>query len=171
VRELAEWLQATPVSVAIQASQWMVPLLQSIHILTIGVVFVSSLMIALRVLGRMRVDEPFVAVWARFAPWMWGGLCVMTATGLLLILAEPVREVTTLSFWLKMTLVLVAVTSTAVFGRALRPAAVGAPAPAEFSTAAKSGALALILVWLAIIFLGRAIAYDQEVWGALSLHT
>ena len=42
MRELAEWLQGTPVSVGIQASQWMVPLLQSIHILTIGVVFVSS---------------------------------------------------------------------------------------------------------------------------------
>jgi hypothetical protein len=170
VRELAEWLQATPISVTIQASKWMVPLLQSIHIVTIGVVFVSSLMIALRVLGQMRVDEPFAAVWERFAPWMWGGLIVMTVTGLLLVLAEPVREVTTLSFWLKMTLVLVAVTSTALFGRALLPAAAGAPAPAEFSTAAKSGAVALIIVWLTIIFLGRAIAYDQEVWGSLSLH-
>jgi hypothetical protein len=82
-----------------------------------------------------------------------------------------VREFTTLSFWVKMTLVLVAVTSTALFGRALRPAAAGAPAPAQFSTAAKTGALALIVVWVAIIFLGRAIAYDHEVWGSLSLHT
>jgi len=171
VRELAEWLQTTSLSVTIQASSWMVPLLQSIHILTIGVVFVSSLMIALRVLGQMRADEPFVTVLARFAPWMWGGLIVMTVTGLLLIVAEPVREFTTLSFWVKMTLVLIAVASNVVFGRALRPAAAGAPAPAEFSTAAKSGAVALIIVWLTIIFLGRAIAYDQEVWGSLSLHT
>ncbi|HVY80246.1 MAG TPA: hypothetical protein VG994_04625 [Steroidobacteraceae bacterium] len=170
MRELAEWLQTTPVSVGIQASKWMVPLLQSIHILTIGVVFVSSLMIALRVLGRMRVDEPFGAVWRRFAPWMWSGLAVMTLTGLLLVLAEPVREVTTLSFWVKMTLVLVAVSSTALFGRALRAAAAGGAGPAQFSAAAKSGALALIIVWLAIIFLGRAIAYDTEVWGSLSRH-
>ncbi|HEU4623841.1 MAG TPA: hypothetical protein VFS52_03705 [Steroidobacteraceae bacterium] len=169
MRELAEWLQGTRVSVGIQASQWMVPLLQSIHILTIGVVFVSSLMIALRVLGRMRVDEPFDAVWRRFAPWMWNGLAVMTLTGLLLVLAEPVREVTTLSFWVKMTLVSVAVSSTALFGRAVRAAAAGA-GPVQFSAAAKSGALALIIVWLAIIFLGRAIAYDTEVWGSLSLH-
>lgn len=167
----AQWLQESSLSHGIQSVSWLVPLLQSIHIVTLGVVFVSSLMIALRVLGRMRIDEPFVAVWARFAPWMWGGLIVMTATGLLLILAEPVREVTTLSFWVKMTLVLVAVTTTAAFGRALRPAAAGAPAPAEFSTAARSGAVALIIVWLTIIFLGRAIAYDQEVWGSLSLHT
>ena len=146
------------------------PLLQSIHILTIGVVFVSSLMIALRVLGQMRVDEPFTAVWERFAPWMWGGLVVMTATGLMLVVAEPVREVTALSFWVKMTLVVIAVASTALFGRTLKPAAAGAGAPSEFSTAAKGGAVALIIVWLTIIFLGRAIAYDTEVWGSLSLH-
>jgi hypothetical protein len=28
----------------------------------------------------------------------------------------------------------------------------------------------LILLWLAIIFLGRAIAYDVEVWRSLSIH-
>lgn len=161
--ELAERLQATPVSVTIQSVKWLVPLLQSIHILTIGVVFVSSLMIALRVLGRMRADEPFTAVWARFAPWMWGGLIVMALTGLILVVGEPVREVTALSFWLKMGLVVVAATSTALLGRSLGTAV-------EFSTAAKTGAVALIVVWLAIIFLGRAIAYDTEVWGSLSLH-
>ncbi len=86
------------------ASTWIIPLLQSIHIVTIGVVFVSSLMIALRVMGRMRADEPFAAVWARFAPWMWYGLMVMVVTGVLLVIGEPVREFTALSFWLKMTL-------------------------------------------------------------------
>ena len=57
--EFAEWLQTTPVSVTIQSVEWIIPLLQSIHILMIGVVFVSILMIALRVLGRVRMDEPF----------------------------------------------------------------------------------------------------------------
>ncbi len=84
MRALAEWLQATSVSKTIQAVDWIIPLLQSIHIVTIGVVFVSSLMIALRVLGRMRADEPFSTVWNRFAPWMWYGLIVMVITGVLL---------------------------------------------------------------------------------------
>jgi hypothetical protein len=168
VREFAEWLQATPVSTTFQTVQWIIPLLQSIHIVTIGVVFVSSLMIALRVLGRMRVDEPFAAVWQRFAPWMWGGLIVMTATGILLVIGEPIREVTALSFWMKMALIVVGVASTALLGRSLRSAT---DASTQFSPAAKTGAVALIAVWMAIIFLGRAIAYDVEVWGALSLQS
>jgi hypothetical protein len=164
VRELAQWLQATSLSETIQSVQWLIPLLQSIHIVTIGVVFVSSLMIALRVLGRMRADEPFADVWDRFAPWLWIGLIVLALTGLTLVVGEPVREFTAVSFWLKMTLIAIGVTSTALLGRSLRPVAIGA----EFSSVARASAAALIVLWLAIIFLGRAIAYDVEVWGSLA---
>jgi hypothetical protein len=100
---------------------------------------------------------------------MWSGLVVMAITGLLLVLGEPVREFTALSFWIKMTLLAVSVIGTALLGRALRP--VAPAARPEFSFGAKSAAVGMVVLWLAIIFLGRAIAYDVEVWGALSLHT
>jgi uncharacterized membrane protein len=135
----------------------------------IGVVFVSSLMITLRVTGSVRADEPFAAVWRRFAPWMWGGLVVMALTGLTLIAGEPVREFTALSFWLKMALIAISVTSIVIFGRTVRPETLTS-ATAEFSTGRKAAAVATVVLWLAIIFLGRAIAYDVEVWGSLSLH-
>ena len=168
MRELAQWLQTTSVSVTFQTVDWIVPLLQSIHIVTIGVVFVSSLMIALRVLGRMRADEPFAAVWDQFAPWMWGGLVVMAITGSMLVIGEPVRQVTALSFWLKMTLLAIGIVSTIAFGRALKPTP--SAGNVEFSTGAKAAAVGIVALWIAIIFLGRAIAYDVEVWGSLSLH-
>ncbi len=184
MHHFAEWLQATRLSVTIQSVTWIIPFIQSIHILMIGVVFVSELMIALRVLGRARADEPFAAVWRRFAPWMWTGLVVMAATGAILIIGEPVREFTALSFWLKMALLVVAIATTASLGRSLNgstpvPAAASfdaggaavAASAAEFSVTSKTLAVATILVWLAIIFLGRAIAYDVEVWGSLSLHS
>ena len=169
MREFAEWLQATPVSTTFQSIEWFIPLLQSIHIVTIGIVFVSSLMIALRVLGRVRADESFAAVWGRFAPWMWYGLIVMAITGALLVIGEPVREFMTLSFWLKMSLLAISVVGTAVLGRSLLRPATPAGTP-EFSAGAKTAAVAIVVLWLAIIFLGRAIAYDVEVWGSLSLH-
>jgi hypothetical protein len=166
----AEWLQASPVSVTFQSLSWFIPLLQSIHIIGIGVVFISSLMICLRVLGRMRADEPFPAVWKRFAPWMWSGLVVMVITGALLIVAEPVREVTALSFWLKMTLLAIVVALTAILGRVLRPAAADGPGGAPFSAGARTTAVVIVVLWMGVIFLGRAIAYDVEVWGSLSHH-
>jgi len=168
VHGFADWLQATSLSNTIQSVSWVIPLLQSIHIVTIGVVFISILMIALRVLGLMRADEPFDAVWRRFAPWMWWGLAVMATTGLILVAGEPVREFSALSFWIKMVLVATGVTSTAIYGRSLRSAVL--TAPVHFSMTAKAGSILIVILWLAVIFLGRAIAYDKAVWGSLSLH-
>jgi hypothetical protein len=166
--EFGAWLQATPFSVLFQTIKWLVPLVQSIHIVTIGLVFISSLMINLRVLGRMRADEPFPLVWGRFAPWMWGGLVVMTASGLLLVVSEPLREFNSLSFWIKMGLLAVGVIFTALLGRSLRSAA--QQSRPDFSGGTKLAAVASVVLWLTIIFLGRAIAYDVEVWGTLSPH-
>ena len=168
-RDFAEWLQTTGISVKVQSISWIIPVLQSIHILMIGIVFVSSLMITLRVVGSMRSDEPFATVWGRFAPWMWSGLVVMALTGLVLIIGEPVREFTALSFWLKMSLLVISISSILIFGLTLRPEARTSPS-AEFSVGRKAAALATVVLWLAIIFLGRAIAYDDAVWGSWSLH-
>ncbi len=138
------------------------PLVQAIHIVMIGIVFVSLLVICLRVLGRVRMDETFDAVWARFAPWMWTGLAVMAATGLVMMAGEPVREATATSFWLKMGLILVAVGMV----NALRRSLAGTCGPAVSLRRAVHGLCAVIVVLVAIVFLGRAIAYDLEVWGS-----
>ncbi len=168
VHAVAGWLQATSASDSIKSVSWVIPLLQSIHIVTIGIVFVSCLMIALRVLGVMRTDEPGEAVWRRFAPWMWSGLVVMAATGITLVVGEPEREFGAVSFWMKMLLVGIGVGGTALYGRRLRTATVGAPA--EFPVSVKAASILIVILWLAVIFLGRAIAYDKQVWGSLSLH-
>jgi hypothetical protein len=36
-------------------------------------------------------------------------------------------------------------------------------------TSSRLAAAAIIVLWIVIIFLGRAIAYDAEVWGSWSL--
>jgi hypothetical protein len=168
--EFATWLQSTSLSEATRSRGWVVPTLQSIHILMVGVVFISIWMIALRVLGRVRTDEPMATVWARFSPFLWGGLAVMALTGVLLTLSEPVREFMTLSFRLKMGLLVVAMISAAAFGRSVQgmvrvgSVAVELPMPSRL----RIGAIATILLWLLIILLGRAIAYDDVIWGSWS---
>ncbi|MEO8467667.1 MAG: hypothetical protein ABI640_20260 [Gammaproteobacteria bacterium] len=165
--DFAQVLGGTPLSIWIQSHLWVTPLLQSIHIVMIGVVFVAVLMITLRVLGRVGNEETFAAVWNRFSPWMWGGIGVMALTGLVLGIAEPVREASALSFWLKMSLIVIGILGALTFGRTLRPFAyVG---DTQFSGGAKAVAAGTVVLWLCIIFLGRAIAYDVEVWGSLHL--
>jgi prepilin signal peptidase PulO-like enzyme (type II secretory pathway) len=164
--EFATWLQATSFSVTIQSVGWVVPFLQSVHILGIGVVFVSVLMVALRVLGRVRLEQSLAEVWARFAPFLWWGLAVMALTGLLLTISEPVREFMTLSFRLKLLLLVVGVLSAAQFGRRVRR--VAAAGANQVPPGLRLAAIATVVLWLAIIFLGRAIAYDDVIWGSWS---
>lgn len=165
--DFAAWLQATPLSVAIQSTLWVTPLLQTIHIVMIGIVFVSMLNVTLRVLGRIRMDEPLTEVWRRSAPWFWTALAFMAATGLVLAVSEPIRQVTALSFWLKMSLLAIGIVSALSFGRVIARAAIAAHASA--SGRARIVAVATILLWLTIIFLGRSIAYDVEIWESWHL--
>jgi uncharacterized membrane protein SirB2 len=150
---LATWLGDTSLSQAVQTRTWLIATLQGVHILMIGLVFVSMLMIALRVLGKVRTDESVEAVWARFTPFLRGGLVVIALTGLVLVIGEPLREVSALSFWIKMGLIAIAVWGASLLRR--HPS--------------RNLAWTMILIWVAIIFLGRAIAYDVEVWGSWHL--
>jgi hypothetical protein len=167
VFEFAAWLGTTPLSVAVQSTLWLTPLLQSIHILMIGVVFTIVLVIALRVLGRMRADEPLAEIADRFRPWFWSALVVMLVTGIVLSIGEPVREARALSFWIKMSLIVVGVVISLIFTHRMRAATVAGGE--VYSGRARAFAVATVCMWLFIIFLGRAIAYDVEVWGSWHL--
>ena len=165
MREFAEWLSGTAPSVAIHSTFWLIRVLQATHLLTGGVACASGLMIALRVLGWQRADEPFDAVWRRFAPWLASSLAVMLLTGIAQTLGDPVRELTATSYLVKMALVLGCAVGTLLLARAHR----GTPRPTGFSLAARLLATGLIVFWLAIPLLGRMIAYDRPIWGDLSM--
>jgi hypothetical protein len=166
--EFAQWLAQTRVSLAIQTNLWVIPAVQSIHIVAIGLVMSSVLMMDLRVFGWAGTDQTPGQVTRRFAPWLWGALGVLFATGVLMIVGEPVRELLSLSFWLKMALLIVGAALAAGFQVAL--GRTGRDGEESFVNRRATRALALVtfLVWCAIVVLGRLIAYDY-VWGPWSL--
>ena len=121
MKQFAEWLSTTFLSVFIQNhNSWVIPTIQSIHIVGIGVVLGSVFMIDLRILGWAGMDQTLRQTTNRFGPWLTGALWLMLATGLLMVIGEPVRELVTFSFWLKMFLVAVSTLIAAVFQRPLR---------------------------------------------------
>lgn len=158
MNRFAEWLSTTPPSVYIQNhNAWIIPLIQSIHIVGIAVVLGSVLMINLRILGWAGMDQTLRQTSSRFAPWLMASLYLLLATGILMVIGEPVRELVTFSFWLKMFLVAVSTVIAVNFQRKL----------ANNYQPIKWLALATFLIWACIIILGRLIAYDH-VWGSWS---
>ena len=151
MKSFAEWLAQTAPSLAIQSHEWVIPTIQSVHILAICAFVGSVLTIDLRVLGWAWRDQSLEETTARFGPWVWGALGMLLVTGALMIVGEPPRELLAVSFWMKMALV--------VFGIAAHVRLRRHPG--------KALAVATLVVWVCVIVLGRLIAYDY-VWGSWS---
>ena len=169
MKDFAQWLSLTAPSVWMQVNEkWVIPGIQTVHIAGIGVVLGSVLMITLRVLGLAGTDRTVLQTQERFGPWLTGALLVLLVTGLGLIVGEPGRELLAFSFWLKMGLVACGAGLSMWFAHSVRRDPRGWERAIE---ARRMGVrvltVAAVLVWIAIIFLGRFIAYDH-IWGSLS---
>jgi len=156
--QFSTWLQSTPLSLLLQNVEWIVPLVQTVHILAIGAVIASVFIVNLRLLGLIGNDESPSRVGARFLPVIWYTLPVLIATGVILIIAEPARSLGSIAFQLKMLLFACAVIITLYHHRSVLQAASRAD-QAGGHGAAKFVAILSLLLWSAIIFAGRWIAY------------
>jgi hypothetical protein len=168
VKEFATWLSMTPMSVYMQRHEtWVIPTIQSIHIVGIGLVVGSALMMTLRVLGWAGTDQTLLESQNRFGPWLTGALCLLLATGLLMVVGEPERELVTFSFWAKMSLVAAMTLIAVAFQLAVSRNEGRMASRLGKGGAIKWAALGTLVIWACIIILGRLIAYDH-VWGPLS---
>jgi hypothetical protein len=168
VKQFALWLSTTQPSLFIQEhNSWTIPTIQSIHIVGIAIVMGSVLLIDLRVLGWAGMDQTLGQTARRFGPWLTGSLWLLLATGILMVVGEPVRELVTFSFWLKMALVAVGALVAIVFQSALRRHEQQWEATLIHRPSVRVLAVLTFLVWACIIVLGRLIAYDH-VWGSWS---
>ncbi|PYS01427.1 MAG: hypothetical protein DMG15_22720 [Acidobacteria bacterium] len=165
IREFAEWLSHTSPSILIQThNASVIPTIQSIHIIAIGVVLTSVLMIDLRILGWAGHDQTLRETTDRFGPWLSWALLVLLITGISMVVGEPVRALLSFSFWLKMFLVALG-TLIATF---LQITAKRNEQTLVNRRTVKSLAILTLLIWVGIVILGRLIAYDY-VWGSWSL--
>ena len=166
VHRFVDWLAQTSLSLAIQTNEWVIPTVQSIHIVAIGVALGSVFMVTLRILGWAGRDESLARMNARFGPWLTWALVVLLTTGIIMIVGEPARELLTLSFWLKMILIAIGTAIAVAFQRAVRRHQEQWDATAG-TAGVRVLAVVTLLIWLAIVVLGRLIAYDR-VWGSWS---
>ena len=156
----SKWLAATSLSHTIQTVTWIIPTLQTIHILCVAIAFSSALLVDLRIFRLFERDEPLGEVTRRFLPPIWPVLVILLITGGLLIIGEPRRSLVNTTFYLKMALLIVAILLTATLQRT----ALASPALREDRNRRLTGrtlAMLSVLVWCGILFAGRWIAYTQ----------
>jgi hypothetical protein len=154
----SEWLYNTPVSQAIQGHSWIIPAIQSIHIVAIAILMGSAIVLDLKLAGLVARTESAAIVFRRYMPWLWSGLLVLLLTGLVLITGEPARELENWIFWTKMGLVLIAFLLTLIMRVPMLREDLGEQSRV-WSLLVKPLGLLAIAIWILIIFCGRWIAY------------
>jgi uncharacterized membrane protein SirB2 len=159
IREFSNWLAATPASAEIQNVSWIIPTVQTIHILSIAIVMSSVLLIDLRVLGVISRAQGIDAVARRFLPWIWFTLIVLALSGGTLIVGEPGRSLQNPAFIAKMSMLVAVIVLTLSFQRGLRRDAHFWDVSRGRRLGGKLLAGVSLSLWVGIVFAGRWIAY------------
>jgi len=156
LERFCDWLSNTPFSLMIQSVNWIIPAVQTVHILCVAVVMSSMAMLDLRLIGLVGRRRAISEMAGRFVPWVWRTLVVLAASGSILIIGEPSRELLNPYFRAKMVM-LVIVSLITFFVQ--RRTAKNAEYWETKRAAARLAGLASLLLWVGIITAGRWIAY------------
>ena len=148
--QLSQWVGSLPLSLAMRRITWLAPTLQTLHILSIGIVLSSVVMIDMRVWGASQ-SSTAIARSERFMPWMWTALAVATLTGIALMLASP-RSFRDGAFVAKLYLMAAATLTTAALPVMLRRNACGGK---DAGVPAQLVGIAALLFWLGATLAGR----------------
>jgi hypothetical protein len=160
------WIEHSALSDWIRGSDCVCafPAIVTLH--NIGMAFLAGCGIAidLRIIGFAQ-GIPLKPM-ARLLPLMWAAFAINATTGVLLLIAYPTKALTNPLFYIKLTLVAVALTLVYLVARdVLRGAGPGGRlVPAR----AKMLAGASLAAWLVLIAAGRYLAYTHK-WEMLGV--
>ena len=168
---LLQALEGTALAARIRGSLYLFPMLESIHVIGLALVFGTIVIIDLRLLGRASTQRPFKRMASDILKWTWAAFALTAVTGSLMFTTNAGVYYHSLYFRTKMLLLLLAGINTAVFevtaGRTIHQwdKSPSAP-PAGRATAAVS-----LVLWIGIIFMGRLIGFNTSRAAAPPLPT
>jgi hypothetical protein len=95
----------TYIGSTVRNSNWLFPVIESIHV--VGIVFLvgASVLLDLRLLKRGYLrEQPLARAWSKLIPVMWAAFAIMLATGTLMLVSESWQCYTSIAFRVKMGL-------------------------------------------------------------------
>jgi len=144
------WLGSLPVASRINDSEWLFPVIESIHISGLAILVGTVAIVDFRLLGLVLRERPVSQIAGALKLWTLAGIGIMLTTGPLMLSAEPERGYGNPAFAFKMSCLLLAlVTHFTIHRRSTRPGHAGG----------KFAACLSLLLWTGVMFGGRAIAF------------
>src|SRR6266853_680635 len=108
VDAILQWIQATSLATRIRESLFLFPLLESIHVIGLALVFGTIVVVDLRLLGSASTERPFKRVASDIFKWTWAAFALTALTGSLMFTTNATVYFHNFYFRTKMLLLLLA---------------------------------------------------------------
>ncbi len=157
--EFAQWLEFTPLFVALRESWYIYPLILSLHMIAIALF--GGLIVAtdLRLLGIALKTRPAAEVVNSLRPLKHGGLTLMVLCGLLMFGTKAEEYLLNPWFHAKLTLLVLVGVHALVFRSSVYEKVAQFDAEGTVPGVAKFAAVLSLILWTGLIICGRGIGY------------
>ena len=153
------WLQETGLATRIRDSLWVFPLLESVHVIGLAIVFGTIAVIDLRLMGLASTSRSFSRIASDVMKWSWTAFAVTAVTGSLMFITNAHVYFHNAYFRAKIVLLVLAALNVLVFQlTAARTIQQWDHAPLAPPVGRAIATLSLI-IWIAVIFAGRMIGF------------
>jgi hypothetical protein len=153
-----EWVESTNLSTALREGALLYPIIGGVHLLGIALFGGMLVMTDLRLLGWAMRRRTVSEILEQFRVWKRAGFVLVVLSGLLLAWAEPLKLYRSLSFWVKMALLVSVGVHALVFRKGVYEDAKALDA--GLTPRAKLAAALSLILWAGLLVTGRLIAFD-----------
>jgi hypothetical protein len=152
-----EWLQGTWVGVTVAESLWGYPLFETIHTIGMAMLVGALGLINLRVLGY-KPELPLIGT-RQLLPLAWLGFTLNAISGSLLFASDAVYFFNSITFRIKIGLIILGGVNAALLGRRVFREAVAGSSGMATDAGTRWIAATSLVFWLGAVCAGRLIAY------------
>ena len=156
------WLEATGLATRIRESLLLFPLIESMHVFALSLVFGTIAVIDLRLLGVASSKRTFSRMASDILKWTWAAFALSVITGSMMFITNAHVYYQNSYFRIKMLLLLLSGVNMAIFELTARKTIHRwdrNPSAPPFGKAAAALSLAM---WIAIIFMGRLTGFTTS---------
>lgn len=158
---LLKTLEQFAIADYVRTATWAYPILETIHMFGLGLVFGGIFLFDLRLLGVHRA-LPLQTLADHILPWVWFGFVLNLISGVLLFLSDAVTFGVNLAFQIKLVLLIITGGFVIWFQRAVYPKLAALDTAQTVPARIKFLCVTSIVLWLSIITAGRMVAYVPE---------
>ena len=152
-------LEASGLATGIRNSLYAFPLIESVHVIGLTMVFGTIAIIDLRLLGVASSRRSFTAIASDVFKWTWLAFAITVVTGLLMFVTNASTYFHNAYFQTKMALLAVSGLNMLVFELTARRSVERWDRNAAEPAAGRAVAAISLAVWISVIFLGRWVGF------------